>query len=139
MHSLMKNKKTMSARYNRLKDPCDDTYRGPRPRSEPEVQHITKYIMSQKPVIGLIDFHCYSQVVLFPYGKVECIMKLSFRHHFHCQIRIKISITQCTVSLCKHDTELHCLVCNSTTIYIFIYIIYCITHRVYKQRDSTRL
>ena len=66
-------------------------------------------------------------------------MKLSFRHHFHCQIRIKISITQCTVSLCKHDTELHCLVCNSTTIYIFIYIIYCITHRVYKQRDSTRL
>ena len=76
----MKNKKTMSARYNRLKDPCDDTYRGPRPRSEPEVQHITKYIMSQKPVIGLIDFHCYSQVVLFPYGKVVTMVVVRWYH-----------------------------------------------------------
>ena len=77
MHYLMKNKKNkkMSARYNRLKNPCDDTYRGPSAGSEPEVKHITDYIKRQKPMYGLMDFHCYYQAVLFPYGKVEYIMK----------------------------------------------------------------
>ena len=79
MHYIMKEQKIklkkLSKRETRLFDPCDDTYRGPEPGSEPEVQHIINYIMSQKPMIGLMDFHCYYQAVLFPYGKVEYIMQ----------------------------------------------------------------
>ena len=48
--------------------PCDATYGGPSAQSEREVQAITDYIRSNKPVYGAIDFHSYGQLVLYPHG-----------------------------------------------------------------------
>lgn len=48
--------------------PISDTYRGSRAASEPETKAITRYFRKQKRVIGVIDWHCYSQLILFPYG-----------------------------------------------------------------------
>ena len=81
MHYFMKGKKRnknkpqLTRREKNTKDPSEGTYRGPSAGSEPEVKHITNYIKRQKPMYGLMDFHCYYQAVLFPYGKVEYIMK----------------------------------------------------------------
>lgn len=46
---------------------CREDYRGPYPQSEPEVQAIVKYIKKISPVVGAVDFHSYSQLVLYPY------------------------------------------------------------------------
>jgi len=53
-------------------DPCSDTYRGPSVASEPEVQTVQRYFAELQspnvPIIGAIDWHSYSQLVLRPYG-----------------------------------------------------------------------
>jgi murein tripeptide amidase MpaA len=47
-------------------DPCSILYHGREPGSELEVQAITSYILSVAPVSASIDFHSYSQAILFP-------------------------------------------------------------------------
>lgn len=62
---------------------CDETYRGPTPGSEPEVQAVQNYILSifpdqRGPGLGdpapadatgvYMDIHSYSQLVLWPWG-----------------------------------------------------------------------
>ena len=49
-------------------DPCSILYHGSMPGSELEVQAITSYIQSNAPIYAAIDFHSYSQVILFPPG-----------------------------------------------------------------------
>ena len=49
-------------------EPCSEIYGGPSAQSELEVQAITAYILTNKPVYGAIDFHSYGQFVLFPHG-----------------------------------------------------------------------
>jgi murein tripeptide amidase MpaA len=51
--------------------PTSDTYRGTGPFSEPETLVISNYIISQNQynnILGAIDFHSYSQLVLRPFG-----------------------------------------------------------------------
>jgi len=48
--------------------PSSDTYKGPSVASEPEVQAITKFFLQQPNIIGALDFHSYSQLLLRPYG-----------------------------------------------------------------------
>ncbi|KAF9415510.1 hypothetical protein BGZ94_000082 [Podila epigama] len=48
--------------------PWSETYRGPSAASEPEVQALAKFFSEQKRIVGAIDFHCYSQLVLRPEG-----------------------------------------------------------------------
>jgi len=51
--------------------PTSDTYRGTSAFSEPESLAISNYISSfnlQNNILGAIDFHSYSQLVLRPYG-----------------------------------------------------------------------
>lgn len=50
------------------KIPISDTYCGPRAASEPETVAIQNFFHSQKKIVGVIDWHCYSQLILFPYG-----------------------------------------------------------------------
>ena len=50
------------------KDPCSTTYGGPSVQSELEVQAITAYIHTNKPIYGAIDFHSYGQYILYPHG-----------------------------------------------------------------------
>lgn len=48
--------------------PWSETYHGPAAASEPEVQAMQKFFGEQKRIVGAIDFHCYSQLVLRPEG-----------------------------------------------------------------------
>jgi murein tripeptide amidase MpaA len=52
-------------------NPCSDTYMGPSAASEPEVQAVQTFFQSvqkDSPIVGAIDWHSYSQLVLRPYG-----------------------------------------------------------------------
>ena len=49
-------------------DPCDPIYAGPSAQSELEVQAITAYIYTNRPIYGAMDFHSYGQLILFPHG-----------------------------------------------------------------------
>ncbi|KAF9968298.1 hypothetical protein BGZ70_005114 [Mortierella alpina] len=48
--------------------PWSETYRGPHAASEPEVKAMQDFFSEQKRIVGAIDFHCYSQLVLRPEG-----------------------------------------------------------------------
>ncbi len=63
--------------------PCDETYRGPTPASEPETQAVQNYVRAQFPdqrgpgmgdpapedAMGVfLDLHSYSELVLWPWG-----------------------------------------------------------------------
>lgn len=51
------------------KNPCSDTYAGPRAFSEIETKSLANYIKSLEGKIQLyLSFHAYSQYVLYPYG-----------------------------------------------------------------------
>jgi len=54
--------------------PSSDTYRGTSAFSEPETNSVSTYISTLDNIIGGIDFHSYSQLVLRPYGwtKANC-------------------------------------------------------------------
>src|SRR5437660_6591576 len=47
--------------------PSDETYVGPRAFSEPESQAIRNLIATER-FSGLITYHSYSQLILFPWG-----------------------------------------------------------------------
>lgn len=52
-------------------DPCDELYQGPNANSELEVKAITNYLKSLGPtLVGAIDFHSYSQEILYPPGEL---------------------------------------------------------------------
>lgn len=48
--------------------PSDDTYRGPSAFSEPESAAMRDYFVANPTVVGHIDFHAYSQLILSPWG-----------------------------------------------------------------------
>eukprot|EP00835_Amoeboradix_gromovi_P006258 NODE_704_length_4999_cov_0.292653.p3 type:complete len:390 gc:universal NODE_704_length_4999_cov_0.292653:584-1753(+) len=51
-------------------NPRSDAYRGPFAFSEPETVNLRNYYASLKTVVGAIDFHCFSQLILRPLGYV---------------------------------------------------------------------
>ncbi|XP_077479886.1 carboxypeptidase A6 [Stigmatopora argus] len=49
--------------------PCDDTYCGPYPESEPEVKWVAKFLRKHKKrVKAYISVHAYAQMLLYPYS-----------------------------------------------------------------------
>ncbi|XP_056104813.1 carboxypeptidase A6 isoform X2 [Rhinichthys klamathensis goyatoka] len=49
--------------------PCDDTYCGPFPESEPEVNAVAKFLRKhRKRVKAYISIHAYAQMLLYPYS-----------------------------------------------------------------------
>jgi murein tripeptide amidase MpaA len=48
--------------------PISDTYMGPSAMSEPEIQAGVQFFAENAPIIGAIDWHSYTQLVLRPYG-----------------------------------------------------------------------
>ncbi|CAG0884047.1 unnamed protein product [Darwinula stevensoni] len=51
------------------KTPCDETYAGPSPFSEPESRAIGHFLLSKKPnVLAYITVHSYGQYFIFPWG-----------------------------------------------------------------------
>ncbi|TPX59144.1 hypothetical protein PhCBS80983_g02677 [Powellomyces hirtus] len=49
-------------------NPGSETYRGPSAASEPETRAVQSYFLSFPRLVGAIDFHAYSQLVLRPLG-----------------------------------------------------------------------
>lgn len=49
-------------------NPNSDTYRGPAPFSEPETQALRDFVLGNGRIIGHIDFHSYSQFIMWPWS-----------------------------------------------------------------------
>ena len=50
-------------------NPCTETYAGPKPFSEPEMQHMRDFILARKGQLkAYISFHSYGQYILYPWG-----------------------------------------------------------------------
>lgn len=52
-------------------DPNDDTYRGPKGGSEPEVQALMNFEYSRPNIHGIIDHHGYGEMLLRPWGYTQ--------------------------------------------------------------------
>ncbi|KAL6050665.1 hypothetical protein STEG23_014065 [Scotinomys teguina] len=49
--------------------PCDDTYCGPFPESEPEVKAVADFLRKhRKSIRAYLSFHAYAQMLLYPYS-----------------------------------------------------------------------
>ncbi|KAL1775843.1 carboxypeptidase A6, partial [Sigmodon hispidus] len=49
--------------------PCDDTYCGPFPESEPEVKAVADFLRKhRKHIRAYLSFHAYAQMLLYPYS-----------------------------------------------------------------------
>lgn len=63
--------------------PCDDTYCGPFPESEPEVKAVAKFLRKHKKrVKAYISIHAYAQMLLYPYS-----YKYATIPNFNCVVR----------------------------------------------------
>lgn len=63
--------------------PCDDTYCGPFPESEPEVKAVAKFLRKNKKRIkAYISIHAYAQMLLYPYS-----YKYAMIPNFNCVVR----------------------------------------------------
>ncbi|EAW83760.1 carboxypeptidase A5, isoform CRA_e [Homo sapiens] len=51
-------------------NPCSETYHGPSPQSEPEVAAIVNFITAHGNFKALISIHSYSQMLMYPYGRL---------------------------------------------------------------------
>jgi carboxypeptidase A1 len=49
-------------------NPSSDIYRGTAPFSEPETQAVRDFYYDNQNIVSNIDFHAYSQLILYPYG-----------------------------------------------------------------------
>ncbi|ORX92446.1 peptidase M14, carboxypeptidase A, partial [Basidiobolus meristosporus CBS 931.73] len=49
-------------------NPRDETYMGPSAGSEPEVKALINYYFQQTGIVGAIDYHSYSELIMWPYG-----------------------------------------------------------------------
>ena len=63
-------------------DTKDETYIGPAPLSEPEIRALTDFYATIPNVIGALDFHSYSQLLLRPYGWTESPLPLPMELKF---------------------------------------------------------
>ncbi|RMF85415.1 MAG: hypothetical protein D6744_01440, partial [Planctomycetota bacterium] len=48
-----------------------EVYRGTAPASEPETQFMIAFIQAHPEIVAHIDFHSYSQLILYPYGHMN--------------------------------------------------------------------
>lgn len=63
--------------------PCDDTYCGPYPESEPEVKAVAKFLRKhRKRIKAYISIHAYAQMLLYPYS-----YKYATIPNFSCVVR----------------------------------------------------
>ncbi|MFH1748733.1 MAG: M14 family zinc carboxypeptidase [Planctomycetota bacterium] len=49
-------------------DPCDETYYGTAPFSEPETAALRDFYTANPQIVSNIDYHSYSQLIMSPYG-----------------------------------------------------------------------
>jgi len=54
--------------YGASSDPCDETYRGTGPFSEPETSAVRDFFLATPNIKGHISYHSYGQLILYPFG-----------------------------------------------------------------------
>ncbi|MCC6661200.1 MAG: hypothetical protein IT437_09975 [Phycisphaerales bacterium] len=54
-------------------DPCNDTYRGTGPFSEPETQVLRDFVLARPRIRAMMDFHSYGQLVMSPWGYTSAL------------------------------------------------------------------
>ena len=54
--------------YGASSDPCDETYRGTGPFSEPETSAVRDFFLATPNTKGHITYHSYGQLILYPFG-----------------------------------------------------------------------
>lgn len=59
-----------------------ETYRGPSPMSEPENQGLRNLVQSLPNVAGFIDYHSYSQLIMWPWGYQSALCPDDALHRF---------------------------------------------------------
>ena len=69
------------------KDPCSDTYCGPKAFSEVEVKGVADFLSKIENLKGFIDFHSYSQLWMSPWGYTK-----EKPEDFKLQVRLKTII-----------------------------------------------
>ncbi|XP_070686334.1 carboxypeptidase A5 [Pempheris klunzingeri] len=57
------------------RNPCSETYHGPRANSESEVKSIVDFVKSHGNFKAFISIHSYSQMLLYPYGYTRTPVK----------------------------------------------------------------
>ncbi|XP_064200912.1 carboxypeptidase A2-like [Anguilla rostrata] len=50
------------------RNPCSDSYHGPSPHSEVEVENVVNFVQSHGNFKSFISIHAYSQLLMYPYG-----------------------------------------------------------------------
>lgn len=83
--------------------PCDDTYCGPFPESEPEVKAVAKFLRTHKKrVKAYISIHAYAQMLLYPYS-----YKYATIPNFDCVVRLPLDcIGACCEEIQNHRSDL---------------------------------
>uniref|UniRef100_A0A3B4A5H2 Peptidase M14 domain-containing protein n=1 Tax=Periophthalmus magnuspinnatus TaxID=409849 RepID=A0A3B4A5H2_9GOBI len=75
--------------------PCDDTYCGPYPESEPEVKAVAKFLRKHKKrVKAYISIHAYAQMLLYPYS-----YKYATIPNFNCVVRSEAHLYMTSINL----------------------------------------
>jgi carboxypeptidase A1 len=54
-------------------NPCDETYYGTAPFSEPETQALSNFFLAHQEIVSTIDYHNYSQLIMSPYGYTSAL------------------------------------------------------------------
>ncbi|XP_051857006.1 carboxypeptidase A4-like isoform X2 [Antechinus flavipes] len=65
---LNRNWNVAFAKEGASDDPCSEEYHGPKPHSEVEVKSVAKFIRKHRNFKSFIDFHSFSQLLMYPYG-----------------------------------------------------------------------
>lgn len=58
----------LSMKMGSSSDACSETYHGTSVESESETQAIVSFLKQNRPFMGAIDFHSFSQAIVYPYG-----------------------------------------------------------------------
>ncbi|XP_071945106.1 carboxypeptidase B-like isoform X2 [Antedon mediterranea] len=58
-------------------EPCSDTYRGSSATSEPEIESVVNFLKKLENLEMFIDFHSYSQLMLYPWGYASDLAPIS--------------------------------------------------------------
>lgn len=95
--------------------PCDDTYCGPSPESEPEVKAVSRFLRKQKKrVRAYISIHAYAQMLLYPYS-----YKYATIPNFNCVVSFIIRVLMSLFTLLDNIAPpLHlaaCFCCGRST------------------------
>ncbi|XP_071781619.2 carboxypeptidase A5 [Centroberyx gerrardi] len=57
------------------RNPCSETYHGPKAHSESEVKSIVDFVTSHGNIKAFVSIHAYSQMLLYPYGYTRTPVK----------------------------------------------------------------